>query len=169
VLNQQGQGLANAAVTVAYGRYKRGVVTDANGFFTAANIPAIKPIEVKAYASGYVYHEQNTELAPGGTATVQIVLPRQGSDAPRITVSDFVVSVGGNSTTLRMKATHPQKNLAEDQIFALNPQLGIAVVLLDKGGDIYETTIPLVARGRWLFFAVDHKCFASNIATVEAP
>jgi mono/diheme cytochrome c family protein len=169
VLNQQGQGLANAAVTVAYGRYKRGVVTDANGFFTAANIPAIKPIEVKAYASGYVYHEQNTELAPGGTATVQIVLPRQGSDAPRITVSDFAVTVAGNSTTLRMKVTHPQKNLAEDQIFALNPQLGLAVVLLDKGGDTYETTIPLAARGRWLFFAVDHKCFASNIATIEAP
>ena len=168
VMNQQGQGLANAAVTVAYGRYKRGVVTDANGFFTAANIPAIKPIEVKAYASGYVYHEQNTELAPGGTATVQIVLPRQGNDAPKITVSDFAATVSGNSTTLRMKAVHPQKNLAEDQIFALNPQTGIAVVLLEKGNDIYEATIPQATRGAWLFFAVDHKCFSSDIARVEA-
>jgi mono/diheme cytochrome c family protein len=168
ITNQQGQGIANAVVTIAFGRYKRGVATDANGLFTAANIPAIKPLEVKAYASGFIYHEQNTELTPNSVATVNITLPRQGSDAPKITVGDFVVNIGANSTTLRMKATHPQNNLAEDQIFALNPQLGIAVVLLPKGNDLYETTIPLAARGRWLFFAVDHQCFASNIATVES-
>ena len=167
IVDQAGQGLANAAVTIAFGRYKRGLITDANGFFTAANIPAIKPIEVKAYQSGFIYHEEHTEVAPGGTSTIQITLPTQGSDAPAISVSDFAVTPTENGTTLRMRATHPQNNLAEDQIFALNPALGIAVVLLGQGGDIYESTVPFAPGGRWYFFAVDHKCFSSNIVPID--
>ena len=167
VVDQSGQGLANAPVTVAFGRYKRGLVTDANGFFTAANIPAIKPIEVKAYQTGYIYHEVHTELEPGGTATIQITLAVQGSNAPNISVSDFSITPVENGTTLRMRATHPQNNLAEDQIFALNPALGIAVVLLPQGGDIFQTTVPFAPQGRWYFFAVDHQCFSSSVVTVD--
>ncbi len=167
IVNQAGQGLANAPVTVAFGRYKRGLVTDGNGFFTAANIPAIKPIEVKAYQTGYIYHEVHTELQPGGTATVQITLAPQGGGAPNIAVSDFSITPTGNGTTLRMRATHPQNDLAEDQIFALNPALGIAVVLLPQGGGNYETTVPYAPQGRWYFFAVDHQCFSSSVVTVD--
>ena len=169
VVDQSGRGIPGAAVTVAWGRYKRGIVTDANGFFTAANIPAIKPIEVKAYQTGYVYHEENTELAPGGVTTVQITLPRQGANAPRIEVGDFSVTPAGGGATLRMRTTHPQQDLAEDQIFALNPQLGIAAVLLHQGGDIYQTTVPFPPGGRWLFFSVDHACFSSEVVAVNGP
>jgi mono/diheme cytochrome c family protein len=167
VVDQSGQGLANALVTVAFGRYKRGIMTDAQGFFTAANIPAIKPIEVKAYQSGFIYHEEHTELAPGGIATIQITLPIQGSNAPNISVSDFSVTPTGNGTTLSMRAVHPANNLAEDQIFALNPSLGIAVTLLGQGGDIYQATVPFAPDGRWYFFAVDHFCFSSNIMPLD--
>ncbi|MBI1880378.1 MAG: c-type cytochrome [Chloroflexi bacterium] len=167
VVDQSGQGLANALVTVAFGRYKRGIMTDAQGFFTAANIPAIKPIEVKAYQSGFIYHEEHTELAPGGIATIQITLPTQGSNAPNISVSDFSVTPTGNGTTLSMRAVHPANNLAEDQIFALNPTLGIAVTLLGQGGDIYQATVPFAPNGRWYFFAVDHSCFSSNIMPLD--
>ncbi len=167
VVDQSGQGLANALVTVAFGRYKRGVMTDANGFFTAANIPAIKPIEVKAYQSGFIYHEEHTELTPGGTATMQITLPTQGSNAPNISVSDFSVTPTGNGTALSMRAVHPVTNLAEDQIFALNPTLGIAVTLLGQGGDIYQATVPFAPNGRWYFFAVDHSCFSSNLVPID--
>ncbi len=167
VIDQSGQGLANAAVTVAFGRYKRGLITDANGFFTAANIPAIKPIEVKAYQTGYIYHEVHTELEPGGTATVQITLVAQGGNAPNISVSDFSITPAENGATLRMRAVHPQNDLAEDQIFALNPALGIGVVLLPQGGDIYQTTVPFAPQGRWYFFAVDHRCFSSTVVPVD--
>ena len=167
ILNQSGQGLANAPVTVAFGRYKRGLVTDANGYFTAANIPAIKPIEVKAYQTGYIYHEVHTELQPGGTATVQITLAAQGGNAPDISVSDFSITPVANGTTLRMRATHPQNDLAEDQIFALNPALGIAAVLLPQGGGVYQTTVPYAAQGRWYFFAVDHQCFSSSVVAID--
>jgi len=169
VTNQQGQGLPNAAVTVAYGRYKRGVVTDANGFYTAANIPAIKPIEVKAYASGFFYTEQNTSLDPGQTATVNIVLPVL-TPGPTITVSEFSAKPNGSGgTLLHLKATHSEKNLAEDQIFALSPGLGIGVVLLATGNDNYEQTVPFAPSGRWYFFAVDHKCYASKLMQFDAP
>jgi cytochrome c553 len=167
IINQSGQGLANAPVTVAFGRYKRGLITDANGFFTAANIPAIKPIEVKAYQTGYIYHEVHTELEPGGTATIQITLVAEGGNAPTINVSDFSVTPVENGTTLHMRATHPQNDLAEDQIFALNPALGIAVVLLPQGGDVYQTTVPFAPQGSWYFFAVDHKCFSSSVVRVD--
>lgn len=167
VVDQSGQGLANAAVTIAFGRYKRGLLTDASGFFTAANIPAIKPIEVKAYQSGYIYHEVHTELAPGGTATIQITLAAQGGNAPAISVSDFSITAVEGGTTLRMRATHSQNNLSEDQIFALNPTLGIAVVLLGQGGDIYQTTVPFAPQGRWYFFAVDHQCFSSDVVSID--
>jgi hypothetical protein len=167
VIDQAGQGLANAAVTIAFGRYKRGLVTDAGGFFTAANIPAIKPIEVKAYQSGYIYHEVHTELAPGGTATIQITLVAQGGNAPVISVSDFAITPAEGGATLRMRAIHPQNDLAEDQIFALNPTLGIAVVLLGQGDNIYQTTVPFAPQGRWYFFAVDHRCFSSTVMLVD--
>lgn len=167
VVDQSGQGLANAAVTIAFGRYKRGLLTDADGFFTAANIPAIKPIEVKAYQSGYIYHEVHTELEPGGTATIQITLAAQGGNAPAISVSDFSITTAEGGATLRMRTTHSQNNLSEDQIFALNPALGIAVVLLGQGGDVYQTTVPFAPQGRWYFFAVDHQCFSSNIIPIE--
>jgi cytochrome c553 len=167
VTDPAGQGLANAAVTIAFGRYKRGLITDANGFFTAANIPAIKPIEVKAYQTGYIYHEVHTELEPGGTVTIQITLAAQGGNAPNISVGDFSITPAENGTSLRMRATHPQNDLAEDQIFALNPALGIAAVLLGQGGDIYETTVPFAPQGRWYFFAVDHRCFSSSVVPVD--
>jgi cytochrome c553 len=167
VVDQSGQGLANAAVTIAFGRYRRGLLTDADGFFTAANIPAIKPIEVKAYQSGYIYHEVHTKLAPGGTATIQITLATQGGNAPAINVSDFSITAAEGGATLSMRATHPQNDLAEDQIFALNPTLGIAVVLLGQGGDVYQTTVPFAPQGRWYFFAVDHRCFSSNVVPIE--
>ena len=53
-------GAGQNLLEVPLGSYRAidldGYTTDANGFFTAANIPAIKPIEVKAYQTGYIYH-----------------------------------------------------------------------------------------------------------------
>ena len=81
-------------------------------------------------------------------------------------------SGSGNATvTFRVTATDPQGalNLAEDQIFALNPQLRAAYILRAIGGNQYQTqvTLPNLARGTytWYFFAVDHQCNTSGILT----
>jgi hypothetical protein len=80
----------------------------------------------------------------------------------------------GNATvTLRVTATDPQgaPNLAEDQIFALNPNIGAAYILLHAGGDQYalQVTLPNLAAGlhTWYFFAVDHQCNTSGFLQVQ--
>jgi hypothetical protein len=71
-----------------------------------------------------------------------------------------------------MKGTDPQgqANIAEDQVFALNPDLGAAYVLRSVGGDNWETTVtlPNLAAGThtWYFFIVDHQCNTSNVVAV---
>ena len=61
-------------------------------------------------------------------------------------------------------------DLAEDQIFALNPDLGLAYVLLPAGSNRYQlrVTLPGLAPGvhTWHFFVVDHECDTSNIIPV---
>jgi hypothetical protein len=70
-----------------------------------------------------------------------------------------------------MTGTDPQghANIAEDQVFALNPRLGIAYVLRSVGGDEWETTVTLpnlvTGTHTWYFFIVDHQCNTSNIVT----
>jgi hypothetical protein len=73
---------------------------------------------------------------------------------------------------LRVTATDPQGhlNLAEDQVFALNPDVRAAYVLRSVGGDDWATTItlPNLSQGThtWYFFAVDHQCNTSNVLSV---
>ena len=70
-----------------------------------------------------------------------------------------------------MTGTDPQghANIAEDQVFALNPALGVAYVLRTAGGDNWETTVQLpnlpAGTHTWYFFIVDHQCNTSNIVT----
>ena len=120
--------------------------------------------------------EINANLPPGATTEGTITLPPLPSAnvAPR--VADPVIepaSGPGNATvTFAVTATDPQGrlDLAEDQIFALNPDLGVAIVLLHVGGDRYQRrlTLPDLPNGKhtWYFFAVDHECHTSNIIPV---
>jgi hypothetical protein len=68
-----------------------------------------------------------------------------------------------------MTGTDPQghSNIAEDQVFALNPDLGKAYVLRSAGGDDWQSTVTLpgLAQGThtWYFFIVDHQCNTSSI------
>ena len=71
-----------------------------------------------------------------------------------------------------MQATDPQGalDLAEDQLFALNPALGVAYVLNPAGGNQYQfqAQLPGLPPGpqTWYFFAVDHACNTSAILPV---
>jgi mono/diheme cytochrome c family protein len=144
---------------------------------TVANVAAVPALQVKAYAEGLVYHEVHVNLSPGATADASIALPGPSANGQTPSVANAAIeptSGAGNATvTFRVTATDPQGalNLAEDQIFALNPDLDLAYILRHASGDQYETQIalPNLSAGvhTWYFFAVDHQCNTSNILAVR--
>jgi mono/diheme cytochrome c family protein len=177
VLDQAGKPLAGALATALSAHTPLGARTDSSGGVTFVNVAAVPALAVKAYAAGRVYHEFNVNLAPGATTEANIVLPPLPGQAVAPRVSDAVIEPaagpGDAVVTLRMNVTDPQGNLdlAEDQIFALSPDLGLAYVLLHAAGDTYEAkvTLPNLLTGlyAWHFFAVDHECNTSSIVLLN--
>ena len=177
VTNQAGAAIPGAFVTVLTAHTPVGVRTDNAGRATIVNVAAVPALQVKAYAPGLVYHEVHVNLSSGATADAVIALPgpSAGGQTPAVANASIQPASGpGNATvTLRVTATDPQgaPNLAEDQIFALNPDLGAAYVLSPAGGDQYalQVTLPNLRAGlhTWYFFAVDHQCNTSGFLTVQ--
>jgi hypothetical protein len=177
VTDQAGNPIAGALVTVLTAHTPLGIRADDSGRATAVNVAAVPALQVKAYDDGLVYHEVHVNLSPGATADASIALPGPsvGGQTPSVANAAIEPASGaGNATvTFRVTATDPQGalNLAEDQIFALNPDLGAAYILQHRSGDQYEAqvTLPNLSAGlhTWYFFAVDHQCNTSNILTVQ--
>jgi hypothetical protein len=177
VTDPAGAPIGGAFVTVLTAHTPVGVRADASGRATIVNVAAVPALQVKAYAAGRVYHEAHVNLSPGATADVSIALPGPsvGGQAPAVANAVIEPSSGpGNATvTLRVTAADPQgmPNLAEDQIFALNPDLGQAYVLRHVGGNQYQLVLalPNLRSGThtWYFFAVDHQCNTSGILAVQ--
>ncbi len=173
VVDQAGKAIPGAFVTALTAHTPIGVRADASGRVTVANVAAVPALAVKAYAEGYVYHEFNANLSPGATVESTITLPPVPGSGVAPAVSGAVIepaSGAGNATvTFAVTATDPQGrlDLAEDQIFALNPEIGLAYVLLHAGGDRYQASLqlPNLRSGThtWYFFAVDHECHMSSI------
>jgi hypothetical protein len=176
VTNQAGQPIPNALVTVLSARNPVGAQTDAAGRATIPNVAAVPALQVKAYAPGLVYHEVHANLAPNATANATIVLPgpSRSGQAPVVSGPSISPASGAGSAPVvfAMQATDPQGalDLAEDQLFALNPALGIAYVLNPAGGNRYQfqAQLPGLPPGQhtWYFFAVDHACNTSAILPV---
>jgi hypothetical protein len=177
VTNQSGGPIPGAFVTVLTAHTPVGVRADSAGWATIVNVAAVPALQVKAYAAGLVYHEVHVNLSPGTAADASIALPspNAGDQVPSVFNAAIDPSAGpGNAAvTFRVTATDPQgkPNLAEDQIFALNPDLGVAYIMREVGGDQYaiQEPLPNLAPGlhTWYFFAVDHQCNTSNILTVQ--
>jgi mono/diheme cytochrome c family protein len=177
VTNQAGNPIAGAFVTVLTAHTPLGVRTDGSGRATIVNVAAVPALQVKAYTDGLVYHEVHVNLSPGATADASIALPGPsvGGQTPSVANAAIEPASGpGNATvTFRVTATDPQGalNLAEDQIFALNPDLGVAYILQHVSGDQYEAQVALpdlpAGLHTWYFFAVDHQCNTSNILPVQ--
>jgi mono/diheme cytochrome c family protein len=177
VTDQAGNPIAGAFVTVLTVHTPLGVRADSSGRATIVNVAAVPALQVKAYAGGLVYHEVHVNLSPGTTAEASIALPGPsvGGQTPSVANAAIEPASGpGNATvTFRVTATDPQGalNLAEDQIFALNPDLGLAYIMRHVGGDQYQVqiTLPNLSAGlhTWYFFAVDHQCNTSNVLTVQ--
>jgi hypothetical protein len=177
VVDLAGQPIAGAFVTVLTAHTPLAGQTDSSGRATFSNVAAVPALPVKAYIEGRVYHEYNFNVSPGATADGTIALPPISGQPVAPEVSDASIqpaSGPGNATvTFGLTATDPQGSLdlAEDQIFALNSDLGLAYVLLGVGGNRYEAriTLPDLTAGvhTWHFFAVDHECNTSNIIALR--
>ncbi len=177
VTNRAGQPMPNAFVTVLTARNPTAALTDASGRATITNVAAVPALQVKAYAAGLVYHEVHVNIAPGAAADAAIALPgaNAGGQAPAVSAASAAAGSGAGTVSLRMAAADPQgaSDLAEDQLFALNPALGMAFVLSAAGNGEYagQFQLPAWATGpqTWYFFAVDHACNTSNVAIRQYP
>ncbi|MBN1583595.1 MAG: c-type cytochrome [Anaerolineae bacterium] len=177
VTNQAGSPIAGAFVTVLTAHTPVGVRTNDAGWATIANVAAVPALQVKAYDAGLIYHEVHVNLFPGAMADAGIVIPGASVGDQTPTVSNAAIEPssgpGNAAVTFRVTATDPQgmPNLAEDQIFALNPDLRVAYIMRHVGGNQYavQVTLPNLASGlhTWTFFAVDHQCNTSNMLTVQ--
>jgi mono/diheme cytochrome c family protein len=168
-----GRPINGALVTALTAPDPSAGITDANGRVTIPDLAAVRVMQVKAYEDGLVYHEVHVTVPTGGRADAEITLPGPsvGGQTPVVANASINPASGaGNArVTFRMTGTDPQghANIAEDQVFALNPDLGEAYVLRSAGGDNWETavTLPNLPAGihTWYFFIVDHQCNTSNI------
>ena len=173
VKDQGGRPIAGALVTALTAPSPSAGRTDANGQVVVPDLAAVRVMQVKAYSAGLVYHEVTVTVPQGGRAVADITLPGPpvAGQTPAVANASISPSSGpGNGrVTFRMTGTDPQghANIAEDQVFALNPDLGAATVLRSAGGDNWETTITLPGlrsgTHTWYFFIVDHQCNTSNI------
>ena len=173
VRDQQGNPISGALVTALTAPNPAGARTGADGRVTIPNLAAVRVMQIKAYKDGLVYHEVTVTVPTGGRAEAEITLPGPpvAGQTPAVSNASITPSSGaGNaSVTFRMTGTDPQghANIAEDQVFALNPDLGTAYVLRSAGGDDWATTVTLpgLSSGThtWYFFIVDHQCNTSNI------
>jgi hypothetical protein len=177
VTNRAGQPIPGAFVTVLTAHDPAAALTDANGRAIIRNAAAVQALQVKAYAAGLVYHEVHVNLTPGAAADAAIALPGANpkGQAPAVSSALAAAGAGAGAVSLRMTAADPQgaADMAEDQLFALNPVLGKAYVLQAAGGGGYtaQAQLPASAAGpqTWYFFAVDHACNTSNVVTQQYP
>jgi len=141
VTNGAGSPMAGAFVTVLTAHTPVGVMTDSSGRATIVNVAAVPALQVKAYAAGLVYHEVHVNLSPGGTVGATIALPGPSESGQTPSVADASIEPGSGSGTgqvsFSVTVTDPQGagNLAEDQIFALSPEVGLAYIMRSVGGD----------------------------------
>jgi hypothetical protein len=173
VKDPSGRPIQGALVTALTAPEPSAGITDASGRVTIPDLAAVRVMQVKAYKEGLVYHEVHVTVPTGGRADAEITLPGPptAGQAPVVSNASINPSAGaGNAqVTFRMTGTDPQgkANIAEDQVFALNPDLGKAYVLRSAGGDNWATTVtlPNLESGThtWFLFIVDHQCNTSNI------
>lgn len=171
VKDTAGKPVPQALVTIEGGKVHTGLLTDANGAFQASDIAAFRTIEVKAYKAGFLYVEAHAPVTKGGTANVVITIPPENNPAASPKVSDATVPAGpvAGTATLHLAMTAVQKdnNIAEDQLWALSPQAGVAYVLRSTGTTQYalDQALPGLKPGAytWYFFATTHDCDMSNV------
>jgi mono/diheme cytochrome c family protein len=176
VKSQSGSPIAGAFVTALTAPSPSAGRTNSNGQVLIPNLAAVRVMQIKAYRDGVVYHEVHVTVPQGGRAIADITLPGPSAAGQTPSVSNVSVNpssgAGNAGVTFRMTGVDPQghDNIAEDQVFALNPDLETAYVLRSAGGDNWQLTVtlPNLSSGThtWYLFIVDHQCNTSNIIPV---
>ena len=170
VKDTAGRPVAQALVTIEGGNVHTGLITDADGNFKASGIAAFRAVEVKAYKAGYLYVESHAPVTRAGTASVVITIPPESDPAASPKVSNAVVPAGAIAGTasahFSLTATQKDNQIAEDQIWALSPEAGVAYVLRGSGNNAYtlDQKLPNLKAGTytWYFFATTHECDMSS-------
>jgi len=173
VRDPQGNPIPGALVTALTAPSPAAGRTGSDGRVIIPDLAAVRVMQVKAYADDLVYHEVHVTVPTRGLADAEITLPGPSAAGQTPAVSNASIDPssgpGNGQVTFRMTGTDPQghANIAEDQVFALNADLGVAYVLRSAGGDAWQTTVTLpnlmAGTHTWYFFIVDHQCNTSNI------
>ncbi len=171
VKDTSGKPVADAFITIEGGGIHTGLLTDASGAFKASGIAAFPSVEVKAYKANYLYVESHANVSKGGTTNVDITIPPENNPAasPKVSANEVTATASGAETMLYIAdmATQKDNRIAEDQVWALSPQLGVAYVLRATNGSNYaaDAITPTLKSGTytWYFFATTHDCDMSNV------
>ncbi|MGI8912184.1 MAG: carboxypeptidase-like regulatory domain-containing protein [Chloroflexota bacterium] len=171
VKDTAGKPVAQALVTIEGGEVHTGLLTDANGAFKADGIAAFRAVEVKAYKAGYLYVESHAPVMKGASASVVITIPAESNPAASPKVSAATAPGGplaGTATAhFSLTATQEDNRIAEDQVWALSAEAGVAYVLRGGTNNAYtlDQALPGLKAGSytWYFFATTHECDMSNV------
>ncbi len=173
VSDSKGQPLPNSYVSIYAGPVFQMGKTDATGKASFNQAPAFDFVQVKSYQEGYIYHEEKVPLPRKGQASVTIRMPKMPDPAKAPTGSKPVIKADPANPRLlafNLTATDPQNDVSE-QVYAVNVSLGIGVVLIPKGENVWAGTYTLPTEAAkttdWVFFAVDRVCNQGNFLTAS--
>jgi mono/diheme cytochrome c family protein len=177
VTDQSGRPLVGAPITVLTAHTPVGVLSDASGRATIPNCAAVPALQVKAFWPGTIYHEEHVNLGAGQTADLTLALVGAAVAGGSPVLNSAAVQpesgAGDAAVTLTMDATHPggQSMIADDQVFALCVDCGLAYIPRLTGGSTYtaRVTLPGLAPGahQFIFWVVDHPCDTSGFITEQ--
>ncbi len=173
VTDNAGKPMPDSYISIYSGPVFQMGKTDATGNFSFNKAPAFTAVQVKAYQEGFIYHEEKVPLQRGGQAKVTIRLPKMPdpSKAPTASKPTIKADVANpRLLTFSLTATDPQNDVSE-QVYAINLNLGIGVVLFPKGDNLWAEnyTLPENApkTSDWVFFAVDRQCNQGSFLTTN--
>jgi uncharacterized cupredoxin-like copper-binding protein len=164
-----GKPIAGAYVVLGWTTLKRVGETDATGHYRIDAVTPVALTDAYGFAQGYVYfHGHPIPIKAGQVTEYSFKMPRQ--TFPKDLLPTFAGAAiskatarAGDTITFSAHVT-PGKNgpmSAED--FAVNGPLGISVLLLHAGGDVYRGTWQVPAGARpgsydFAFFGAMENC-----------
>jgi hypothetical protein len=141
-----GKPVPGALVVLGWSTLKRVGETDANAYYRIDNVPPVSLVDAYGFAEGYLYYHGHPIPIKAGQVTVySFQLPRQTFPRdllPVITQATISVpsAVPGTMVTFEAHITPGPNGPLSAENFAVNARLGVSVLLLHVGNDVYRGT-----------------------------